>query len=259
MKEHLPFSNHIEVIPGRASPSYVLDGESLVVVDVGFPSDAKAILTHVSTNLGRCVSQIRLIVLTHSHFDHINGVDYLVERTGAAVAAHTNAQTYLTGKRSISRASLHEWKEFLLFLIKHNFPRPSISDAISIPWAGIPGIAKGIRSKVSHWLTDGQTLPNHPDWEVIHTPGHTDDSICLYNGRHKTLISGDLLINLDGCLRLNPLLRQDRQALLDSLEKVKRLDIDNLYPGWGPPVLREDVLDSVCVYDFPGKRHSARM
>ncbi len=242
-----PLHSRINIITGRASSSYIISSPSIIVVDVGFPSDAKAILTCVRSTLGRDIKDIKLIVLTHSHFDHVNGVDYLVDKTGATVAAHTNAQKYLTGKGSIPIASWHDSKEFLLFLLRHSFPRPSMLDVASMPRAGIPGIAKGIRSKVTHWLADRQNLPNHPEWEVIYTPGHTDDSICLYNSQHKTLISGDTIINLYGCLRLNPLLKQDRKALLESLEKLKQLHVDYVYPGWGSPVFGKDVLDSVYI------------
>jgi len=118
-----------------------------------------------------------------------------------------------------------------------------------MPWAGIPGIKKGIRSRVTHRLVDGQSLPGHPEWEVIHTPGHTDDSICLYSSKHTSLISGDTIINLRGRLTLNPLLKLDSRALLESLKKLEQLEVDKIYPGWGDPVFGKDILGRVSV-DF---------
>lgn len=237
----------IHIVRGRASQSYVVEGQSIMVVDVGFPSDAKAVLALVRNTLGRNIADIELVVLTHSHFDHVNGVDCLVDKTGAVIAAHVNAQKYLKGQRLVPRASWRQSKDFLKFLSKHGFPRPSILDAISMPWAGIPGFRKGIRSEVTHWLVDGQRLPGNEEWQALYTPGHTDDSICLYNRQYKILLSGDTIIHLGGYLRLNPLLEQNRQALLNSLEKLRKLEVDEVYPGWGPPFWGKDVLDTVRV------------
>jgi glyoxylase-like metal-dependent hydrolase (beta-lactamase superfamily II) len=244
-----PQDSNINTVSGRVSPSYIIDGESIVVVDVCFPSDAKTILTFVRSTLGRDVEDIKLIVLTHSHLDHVNGVDYLMDRTHTSLAAHTNAQQYLTGKRAIPLAKWHKLREFAGFMVKHSFPRPSIVDVFSMPWSGIPGIKKAIRAKVTHWLADGESLPGHPEWKVIHTPGHTDDSICLYSARHKSLMTGDTIINDKGHLMLNPLLTLDDQALHESLKKLKQLQVDRIYPGLGAPVFGKDIITRISTDD----------
>jgi len=230
----------------------VIDGESIAVIDVCFPSDAKNILTFVRHTLGRDVNDIRLIVLTHSHFDHINGVDYLSNKTHAKLAVHSNAERYLTGNQATVFVGWKKFMQYMVFMVEHGVPRPSISEAFSMTWAGIPGIRKGIRTKVDYWLIDGEDLPDHPEWKVIHTPGHTDDSICLYSSQYNALISGDTIINLRGRLVLNPLLRLDNEAIIESLNKLKQLQVDVIYPGWGPPVFGKDILDRVYI-DTSGK------
>ncbi len=240
-----PSNSQINIVVGRASPSYIIDGESIAVVDVCFPSDAKTILTFVHSTLGRDVKEIKLIVLTHSHLDHVNGVDYLLDKTNAELVVHVNAQNYLTGKQSIPVAKFHRLREFMGFMLKHRLPRPSISDVFLMPWAGIPCIKRGVRSKVTRWLADDEDLPEHPEWKVIHTPGHTDDSICLYSSQHKSLISGDTIINLKGQLVLKPLLLLDDEALIESLNKLRRLQVEAIYPGWAPPVFGKDIIDRI--------------
>jgi len=239
--------SNINIITGRSSPSYIIDGQSILVVDVCFPSDAKTILTFVKSTLGRDVKDIKLIVLTHSHIDHINGADYLVDKTSATLVAHKNAQRYLTGKKAIPPAKCHKLWEFLGFLRKYSFPRPSLRDIFIMPWSGVPIIRKGISSKDMQWVADGDNLPDHPEWKVIHTPGHTDDSICLYNAKQKSLITGDTIINLQGELVLNPLLKLDNDALAESFNKLKKLEVDYIYPGWGPPVFGKDIINRISV------------
>jgi len=239
--------SNVNTITGRSSPSYIIDGESIVVVDVCFPSDGKTVLTFVKSTLGRDAKDVKFIVLTHSHIDHVNGADYLADKTGATLVAHKNSEKYLTGKKAIPSARWHKLWEFLSFLRKYSFPRPSLTDIFIMPWSGVPKIRKGIRSKNMQWVADGDSLPGHPEWKVIHTPGHTDDSICLYNAKQESLITGDTIINLQGELVLNPLLKLDNDALAESFNKLEQLKVDNIYPGWGFPVFGKDILDRVSV------------
>jgi hydroxyacylglutathione hydrolase len=232
----------VHFVKGRVSPSYIIDGKGLAVVDVCFPSDAARILEYVSEEMGRESRDIKLIVLTHSHVDHVNGTDSLKDATGAELAAYINARKYLAGKKAIKCASWDKLTEFAGFMIKNGLPRPSLKDVFSMRWSGIPGIRRGIRSGLDHRLKDNESLPGHADWKVIYTPGHTDDSICLYNAAHRMLISGDTLINSKGKLILNPLLRLDDRAMKESLEKLKQLDIDTVYPGWGEPLHRKNIV-----------------
>jgi glyoxylase-like metal-dependent hydrolase (beta-lactamase superfamily II) len=84
---------------------------------------------------------------------------------------------------------------------------------------------------VSHALRDGQTLKLADRWfEVIHTPGHTNDSICLYCPEEGVLFSGDA-----------PLMITARDASYDedfvsALERIARRDIRAIYPGHGRPI-----------------------
>jgi hydroxyacylglutathione hydrolase len=235
----------VHAIKGRASPSYIIDGKGLAVVDVCFPSDAERILDYVEEEMERDIKDIKLIVLTHSHLDHVNGVDSLKDATGAELAAYINARKYLAGKKATRCASWDKLMEFAGFMIKNGLPRPSLKDTFSMRWSGIPGIKRGIRSGLNHRLKDGENLPGHANWKVVYTPGHTDDSICLYNADHRMLISGDTLINSDGKLILNPLLRLDDRAMKESLEKLKQLDIDTVYPGWGEPLHRKNIVKKI--------------
>ena len=236
----------IHVMKGQAGPIYLIDNaDGIIVIDVGFPSDAKAIIRYVEDDLNRDVNNIKLIILTHAHFDHVNGVDYLTKRTNACVAAHVNSKKYLIGIKAIPVTSLSSNIGFLAFLVKNKFPRPSVSDIFIMPWSGIPGLRKGIKSEVKSWLEDGKAIPGFPGWEVIHTPGHTDDSMCLYNFKEKILFSGDTLINDKGVLKLNQLLLWNKAALKNSFKKLLQFPVDCLFPGWGLPVIGDNVLKDV--------------
>jgi len=67
--------------------------------------------------------------------------------------------------------------------------------------------------------------------KVIHTPGHTPGSICLYEKDSKTLISGDTVFS-DGIGRID-LERGNLKQLKKSIQKLSELKVEHLLPGHG--------------------------
>ncbi|MDD1715868.1 MAG: MBL fold metallo-hydrolase, partial [Methanolinea sp.] len=75
------------------------------------------------------------------------------------------------------------------------------------------------------------------DLVVIHTPGHTPGSICLYHAEERALISGDTVFTEGGFGRFD-FPGGSRDTLLSSLRRLADLDVEGLYPGHGTPVQR---------------------
>jgi glyoxylase-like metal-dependent hydrolase (beta-lactamase superfamily II) len=73
---------------------------------------------------------------------------------------------------------------------------------------------------------------------VLHTPGHTEGSMCLYESDSKILISGDTVF-ADGGLGRVDLPTGSATDMVASLEKLASLEVEKLLPGHGPPVLSE--------------------
>ncbi len=74
--------------------------------------------------------------------------------------------------------------------------------------------------------------------KVIHTPGHTQGSICLYSEEERFLISGDTVFT-DGGFGRYDFPGGDRTALARSIGYLASLPVEGLYPGHGTPVHRE--------------------
>jgi glyoxylase-like metal-dependent hydrolase (beta-lactamase superfamily II) len=68
------------------------------------------------------------------------------------------------------------------------------------------------------------------EFEVFHTPGHKDDSICLYSRESGKLFTGDLIFPEGGFGRTD-LEEGDRGSLIASIEKISGLDMSSFYPG----------------------------
>lgn len=84
---------------------------------------------------------------------------------------------------------------------------------------------------VDRILEDGEVLKLGDRWfEVIHTPGHTTDSICLYSPEERILFSGDTHLDIqtpDG---------HYEPGFVRALERLARLNVHTIYPGHGKPM-----------------------
>src|SRR5262249_47152894 len=98
------------------------------------------------------------------------------------------------------------------------------------------------------WLEDGDTVPGAPDWTVVHTPGHTDDSISFYCERIHTMLSGDAVLAVGRRPWFNP---EDCDAELSAAteKRLRDYDVANLLPGHGRPVAGNDVWRTALSWD----------
>ena len=100
-------------------------------------------------------------------------------------------------------------------------------------------------SKVTKWLQEGETLPYAPQWSVIETPGHSIDSVCFYNKKDKSLITGDLIVVINKQAYINPIVMEDHAVAIQSLNKLCSLEISTLYSGYGSPIKINSMKDII--------------
>ena len=113
--------------------------------------------------------------------------------------------------------------------IHKNDARGLVDDAQSLSMnfgARSPGIAPDII------LDEGDTIG---ELTVIHTPGHTPGSICLFSERDHILISGDTVFS-DGCFGRYDFPGEAGWNLPSHSIGSRFLTIEGLYPGHGEPV-----------------------
>jgi glyoxylase-like metal-dependent hydrolase (beta-lactamase superfamily II) len=86
-------------------------------------------------------------------------------------------------------------------------------------------------------IEDGQILPMLGGLQVVHTPGHTPGSVCLYGARDRVLFVGDVLQRRFGTVSFaSTLYSDDIRAARQSVKRLTLLDVDTVVFSHFPPL-----------------------
>jgi glyoxylase-like metal-dependent hydrolase (beta-lactamase superfamily II) len=217
----------------RLGTSYVnfyllLDGDSITLVDTGFPSYA-GMVDQALASLGRRPSDIEAILLTHAHADHCGAAAPIVESSGAVVYVHSDDVAMATGQESqqIGPIARRAWRPFLAKYMLH---------ALRSGATGVKpcGPVRVIRAD------EVLDVPGRP--RVIHTPGHSAGSCAYIVEDRAVLFCGDAFSTIDALTgRAMPAvgphgLNRDDRSTLTSLDRLEGLPADIMLPGHGAAV-----------------------
>ena len=203
----------IHVVPGSFwSRVYLIEGDTLALVDTGLPWNARSVLKYIGS-IGRSAEELRLILMTHSHPDHTTGALTIRRRTGAEIAAHGH-DTKVHSDHQVSVSYM------------------GVFTSLRVP---VPFLE---RTPVDHIVADGDVLPALDGIRVIHTPGHTPGSVCYLLESRGLLFSGDTLFsNGKRVSRSVPFPGSDRHDYRRSLQRLATLEFDSLLGGHGAPLV----------------------
>ena len=188
-------------------------GESLLV-DSGlgkFDASWGYTVNNPKEELLSCIKthKVNQIVLTHAHLDHSGGVASLSsdQREGITIYCHEDEKKHLESAESLYINPINK-----LTL-----------DPITI--------TKGLTTG------DSITIDKYV-FEVIHTPGHTEGSMCLYESDKKILFSGDCVFP-EGSFGRVDFPGSNPEKMLSSLEYLASLEIESLFAGHMEPIISD--------------------
>jgi glyoxylase-like metal-dependent hydrolase (beta-lactamase superfamily II) len=194
-----PLFEKVLFLPGYefSSNVYVVEGTYLSIVDPG--NDYTSLIDLFRQ--GYKPADVKKVVVTHGHRDHAMGVFDLLR----------------------SYPTILENGGFELIL--HEASPPELKDMVRKSGCRVTEVRGGETLEISGL-----------DWEVIHTPGHTLDGICLYHPPSKTVFSGDTVLP-------HAMAEPDEDAggrldhYLFGVRELLGKDIKNVLPGHGFPVV----------------------
>lgn len=198
----------------RGANSYlVLSSEGAAVIDTGLSGNGERIVEY-ARSAGVEPSAIRYIILTHSDPDHSGSAARLVRLTGAKTAIHEADAPRLAGKKRLKEV---KGVVGVLFSVASPFMRFQPMDADIL-------------------LKDGDRIAG---LAVIHTPGHTEGSICLYREPEAMFVGDALRTDSSGMPHLpSASMTADMGRARESAKRIASYQYSLLLPGHGSPITR---------------------
>lgn len=212
--------------------SYLIEGEDgLTLVDAGLPGLWHELGTTIR-DLGHRPEDVRALVLTHAHFDHIGTARRLVHRLGIPVYVHSQDAELAARPHRYA----HE-NPRALYPIRHPRAIPVLTSMLAA--GAVVSMLQGVRGTLP--LAPGTTLdvPGRP--RVLATPGHTHGHVALHLPDRDAVITGDALVTLDPYTgRTGPRIvagaaTADSPQALASLDTIAATGAEHVLPGHGAP------------------------
>lgn len=226
-------------IPLRTLPvnCYVLSGvDGWTVIDAGIGLGATTLWAAAMSALNIEPRTVTEIVITHFHPDHIGGLAALTAMAAPNVRLLASPLTVDQTPDMWGEHMERTFEHLTAHLVRHGLPDRRVAELENEP--ALARIAVDIPPAMQPALTDGTVLSlAGAQWTVVHTPGHADGHICLYDQAGRRLISADhLLERISPAIGLWPDHSQNPLAdYLGALDRIAALDVDTVYPGHGAP------------------------
>ena len=176
--------------------AFFIDGPTRVLIDPGH----RALFEHVESGLrqlGLTTDDIDLVVCTHAHPDHLEGVQLFKNKSTLFTLSEIEWQWSLSAGKDMSAAY----------------------------GIDIQALAPDF------FLQEGTLSLDGLELQIFHTPGHSPGSVCVYGSAQKALFTGDLVFK-DGMGRTD-LPGGDGAQIKESIRRMAKLDVELLLAGHG--------------------------
>ncbi len=213
----------MEIIPGvfqiktpMVNLYLITEDNGLTLVDAGIKSSYRRVVDLIA-RLGRSISELNRILLTHADVDHVGAAMQLKTGSGAKIYASRIAAEALTeghSSRSLKLGAL-----------------TPLSD-----WFERSG--NGMQVTVDEIVAEGQVLPVLGGLKVIETPGHTPGHVSFYAVEERLLFAGDAVTTVPGRITYNrkKFSNWDQEIMRQSANKLAGLKPEIVCSGHGPVV-----------------------
>lgn len=224
----------------------VEEAGAVTIVDAGVPAYYTDLIDELGA-MGRTIDDVRALVLTHGHSDHIGFAERVRDEHGVPVSVHELDAALARGEVKNPSAGLGERR---------------LGSLLSFLWWGARhGALRTTTLTEVDTFGSGTTLDVPGALQVIHTPGHTPGNTALFAAGHDALFAGDTLSTLAVTTgRVGPQVSPfcaDPDAALASLAAIEQIEAGWVLPGHGA-AWTDGVASAVAAAREVGVDHLAR-
>lgn len=202
----------IQTIKSGNTNCYLIKmGKTYALIDAGTALD-RDFLSKLQAIVS--LNQIEIVILTHGHYDHIGHAAKLQEDYGSKIAIH---------QKDFDKAANGTM----------DFPKAKglFSNCIRNTTMKEMERAKFIPFNADIVICSQEQIAHYPQMQIVELPGHTPGSIGIMLGGN--LFVGDLMMNMP--IPTKSWFAEDFDVLAKSIERIKELNIQRIYPGHGTP------------------------
>lgn len=193
-----------------------IDDDGMTLIDASIAQSGARILRQISA-LGRPLSDLKRILITHAHPDHIGALPAVQRATGAQVLASAIERPVIEGRMPIPRVPPEK--------------RTGLARFIVMPETTVPG------TPVDREVQDGEVLPEVlGGMQVIATPGHAPGHLAFWHPARRILFCGDTIFRLPNIRLPFSFFTVDMAENIRSIHRLAQLDAAIVCFGHGAPL-----------------------
>ncbi len=213
----------VELVPGvhmvdgsiGCNTYLIIDNGRITLVDTGLRGNEKRIYVCME-KLGYAPKDVKRIIITHAHLDHINCLRRLKDDTGAQVMVSEADAATVEGKKPLRTAGGLFGTIFSALRLYYRY-KPVKADVV---------------------LEDGDSVDALGGLEVVMLSGHSEGNLGLYSRPKRLIFSSDTIRVMGGRLvPPDPRFTEDPKSAIEAIKRLSGLDFNSMFPGHGKPIM----------------------
>ena len=224
------------------------NNDDYLLLDTGLAYKEDLILNKINKVIGD-YNKIKVIVITHSHSDHIGNLKLLlnkIKREDKIVIIHSDAKDIILSGEKIIPNGFYKFSKYISKKLKAKFSENFQKGFENLSEEDLKNVIFLDFKDYEEFSLNKYAFEN---LKLIYTPGHSKDSISLvYNDEY--LFCGDMVQNLFFKYPLIPLFGDNIEELISSWKKAIKKGYSRIYPATSKSyILKEDLIKKLEKYE----------